>query len=121
MNTTLKTRKVNGIVVLDISGPLCSGEATLQLHDTVSRFMEGGHRNFLINLADVGYIDTSGLGELIATYSRTDSAGGAAKLLHLGKKAKDLLQMTKLLTVFDTFEDEAQAIRSFERQSAARG
>jgi anti-sigma B factor antagonist len=119
MKVTLKTRKVNGIVVMDISGRLCAGQPTLLLHETVRKFIEDGDNNFLINLADVSSIDTSGLGELISTYSLADSHGGAAKLLHLGKKAKDVLQMTKLLTVFDTFTDEVQAIKSFERKTAA--
>jgi anti-sigma B factor antagonist len=116
---TLKIRRVNGIVVMDMSGRLCAGEPTLLLHETVRRFMQDGDNNFVINLADVSFIDTSGLGELIATYSLADSQGGAAKLLHLGKKAKDVLQMTKLLTVFDTFGDEVQAIKSFEKHAAA--
>jgi anti-sigma B factor antagonist len=119
MKATLKTRKVDGIVVMDISGRLCAGQPTMLLHETVRKFIEDGDNNFLINLADVSLIDTSGLGELVSIYSLADSRGGAAKLLHLGKKAKDVLQMTKLLTVFDTFVDEVQAINSFEKQTAA--
>jgi anti-sigma B factor antagonist len=120
VNMTLKSRKVNGIVVMDMSGRLCAGEPRSLFHKTVRTCIEDGDNNFLINLADVSYIDTSGLGELIATYSRAESGGGAAKLLHLGKKGKDLLQMTKLLTVFDTFYDEVEAIKSFEKQADTR-
>jgi anti-sigma B factor antagonist len=119
MSMTLKTRKVNGIVVMDMSGRFCSGEPILLFQETVRKFMADGDNNFLLNLADVSYIDTSGLGELIAMYSRADRERGAAKLVHLGKKAKDLLQMTKLVTVFDTFTDETEAIKSFEKHVAA--
>jgi anti-sigma B factor antagonist len=120
MSMTLKTRKVNGIVVVDMSGRFCSGEPILLFQETIRKFIGDGDNNFLLNLADVSYIDTSGLGELIAMYSRSEKEGGAAKLVHLGKKAKDLLQMTKLVTVFDTFTDESEAIKSFEKQAAAR-
>ena len=118
MTMTLRTRKVNGIVVVDMSGRLSAGEPTLLLRETVRKFIEDGSNNFILNLADVSYIDTSGLSELIATYTRVGGEGGAVKLLHLGKRAKDLLQMTKLLTVFDSFVSEGQALMSFEKQAA---
>ena len=118
MTMTLKTRKVDGIVVMDMSGRLSTGEPTLLLRETTRKFMEDGNKKFLLNLHDVSFIDSSGLGEMIATYTRVRREGGDIKLLHLTKTAKDLLQMTKLLTVFDTFEDETGALKSFDKQAA---
>lgn len=110
MSLSVNTRKVGEVVVVDMSGRLTAGEPVLLLRDTMRRFMDDGARNFVLNLGDVSYIDSSGLGELVTTYTSLQNRKGAVNLLNLTKKANDLLQMTKLLTVFDTFEDEAKAV-----------
>jgi anti-sigma B factor antagonist len=112
MALSVNTRKVQGVVVVDMSGKLAAGEGALLLRDTVRRFSEDGSKKFLLNLGAVSYIDSAGLGELIATYTSLRNKGGDVKLLNLTKSAKDLLQMTKLLTVFDTYDDEGKAIQA---------
>ena len=113
MAFTINTRKVQNVVIVDMSGQLSAGEAVLLLRNTVRHFIDDGSRKFLLNLGQVSYIDSSGLGELIVTYTSVRNRQGDVKLLNLTKLAKDLLQMTKLLTVFDTFDDEAKAVQSF--------
>jgi anti-sigma B factor antagonist len=112
MAFSLNTRKAGEIVILDMSGRLMIGEPVLLLRNTIRRFVEDGTRKFILNLGEVSHIDSGGLGELVATYTSIRNKGGDVKLLNLDKKAKDLLQMTKLLTVFDTYNDEAKAIQS---------
>ena len=113
MAFTLNTRKVNDVVIVDMSGQLGAGEPVLLLRNTVRRFMEDGSRKFVMNLGQVSYVDSSGLGELITTYTSARNRQGNVKLLNLSKVSKDLLQTTKLLTVFDVFDDETKAVQSF--------
>ena len=110
MSLTIKTRKVDGITVVDMSGRLTIGEPVLQLRDNIRGFVDDGDLRFILNLGSVSYIDSSGLGELVSTYTSVRNREGDVKLLNLTSKAKDLLQMTKLLTVFDTYDDEAKAV-----------
>ena len=110
MSPTIKTRKVDGITVVDMSGRLTIGEPVLQLRDNIRGFIDDGDLRFILNLGDVSYIDSSGLGELVSTYTTVRNREGDVKLLNLTSKAKDLLQMTKLLTVFDTYDDESKAV-----------
>ena len=112
MSLSIKTRKVDGITLLDLSGRLTIGEPVLLLRDNIRTFINDGDSKFVLNLGDVSYIDSSGLGELVSTYTTVRNRQGDVKLLHLTTKAKDLLQMTKLLTVFDTYEDESKAVAS---------
>jgi anti-sigma B factor antagonist len=112
MGFTLNTRKVNDVVVVDMSGQLGGGEPVLLLRNTVRHFMEDGSRKFVLNLGQVSYVDSSGLGELVITYTSARNRQGDIKLLNLSRIAKDLLQVTKLLTVFDVFDDESKAIQS---------
>jgi len=119
MAFTLNTRKVNDVVVVDMSGKLAAGEAVLLLRNTLRHFMEDGSRNFVLNLGQVSYVDSSGLGELVTTYTSARNRQGDVKLLNLSKIAKDLLQMTKLLTVFDVFDDESKAVQSLASFKAA--
>jgi anti-sigma B factor antagonist len=115
MELSLKTRKVDGdVVVVDITGKLSSGEPVLLLRSTVMRYVEEGNRKLLINLGNVSYVDSSGLGELITIFTSLRNRGGDVKLLNLTKRIKDLLQMTKLLTVFEVFDDEEKAVQSFQ-------
>jgi anti-sigma B factor antagonist len=95
-----------------MSGRLMIGEPVLLLRNTIRRFLEDGAQKYILNLGEVSHIDSGGLGELVATYTSVRNKGGDVKLLNLDKKAKDLLQMTKLLTVFDTYNDEAKALQS---------
>jgi anti-sigma B factor antagonist len=112
----MRTRKIDGVVMLDLSGKLTIGEPVLLLRETLRTHSGEGERKFVLNLGDVSYIDSSGLGELVSSYTTIRNKGGDVKLLKLTSKTKDLLQMTKLLTVFDVFDDEAAAIGSLKGQ-----
>jgi anti-sigma B factor antagonist len=112
MAFSLKTRKVGAVVVLDMSGRLTAGEAVQTLRAAVRGAVEQGSVKFVFNLGDVSHIDSSGLGELITCYTTVRGKQGDVRLLKLTAKAKDLLQMTKLLTVFEAFDDEARALDS---------
>ena len=114
----LMTRKVDGVVIVDISGGLTTGEPALRLRETIRQFLADRNLKFIINLAEVSYIDSSGLGELVATYTTVRKEQGDVKLLKLTARAKDLLQMTKLLTVFDTYDDEQNAIAALASAAA---
>ena len=110
MSLSLKTRKVENVVVYDLSGKLTIGEPVMAMRESLRAHVNDGNRKFILNLKDVSYIDSSGLGELVSSYSTIRSKGGDVKLLHLTSKTKDLLQMTKLLTVFDSYDDESKAL-----------
>jgi anti-sigma B factor antagonist len=112
MAFSLNTRKVGDVIILDMTGRLSIGEAVLLLRTTVRRFLDDGSSKFILNLGGVSHIDSGGLGELVAIYTSVRNRKGDVKLLNLDKRAKDLLQMTKLLTVFDTYKDEGAAIQS---------
>ena len=116
MSLNVKTRKVDGVVVVDMSGRLTIGEPVLLLRETLRVQINDGARQLILNLGDVSYIDSSGLGELVSAYTTIRNKQGDVKLLNLTTKAKDLLQMTKLLTVFDVYEDEATAINKLKGQ-----
>lgn len=109
MAATLKTRKIGDIVVVDLSGRLMIGESTFLLRETVRRHILDGNRKFIIDVGNVAHIDSAGLGELVATYTTIRNKGGDVKLARLTGRIRDLLQMTKLLTVFDCFENELDA------------
>jgi len=115
MSFTLNTRKSGDVVIVDMNGRLSIGEAVLLLRNTTRRFIEDGSSKFVLNLGNVSHIDSAGLGELISIYTSVRNKQGDVKLLNLDKKAKDLLQMTKLLTVFDTYTDEAKALESLNK------
>jgi anti-sigma B factor antagonist len=106
-------RHVDSVTVVDVSGRITIGEACKQLRDLIREQLSKNHKNLLLNLADVSYIDSSGIGELVSAYTAVSSQGGQLKLLNLTKKVHDLLQITKLYTVFDVHDDEAKAISSF--------
>jgi anti-sigma B factor antagonist len=114
MSLSIKTRKVDGVVVVDMSGRLTIGEPVLLFRETLRVQVNDGARHFVLNLGDVSYIDSSGLGELVSAYTTVRNKQGDVKLLNLTAKAKDLLQMTKLLTVFDVYDDEAKAINNLK-------
>jgi anti-sigma B factor antagonist len=117
MSLNVKTRKVDGVVLIDLSGRLTIGEPVLLLRETLRKNVNDGVRQFVLNLGDVSYIDSSGLGELVSAYTTVRNKQGDVKLLNLTAKAKDLLQMTKLLTVFDVYDEEAKAIANLKSSS----
>lgn len=118
MSFSVKTRKVEGdVYVVDASGKLTIGSPVLALRQALRGRISEGCLKFVLDLGAVSYIDSSGLGELVASYTTLRGHGGDVKLLRLTAKTRDLLQITKLLTVFETFEDEAMAIASLTRNS----
>jgi anti-sigma B factor antagonist len=104
---------VGDVGVVDVAGRITLGEGSSALRDTIRDLVGKGQKKILLNLAEVSYIDSSGIGELVSGFTSVTNSGGQLKLLSLTKRVKDLLQITKLYTVFDVAEDEAQAIRSF--------
>lgn len=113
MSVKLNTRKVGDVTVVDVSGRITLGEGSSALRDTLRDLTAAGNKKILLNLGEVSYIDSSGIGELVSGFTSVSNAGGTLKLLGLTKRVKDLLQITKLYTVFDVHEEEAHAIRSF--------
>jgi anti-sigma B factor antagonist len=109
------TRQVDGVTILDLSGRITLGEGSVQLRDAIRDLLAKGQKKILLNLADVNYIDSSGIGELVSAFTTVKNQGGELKLLNLTKKVHDLLQITKLYTVFDVQDDETTAIGSFTR------
>jgi|SRR4051794_3914597 anti-sigma B factor antagonist len=109
------TRQVDGITILDLSGRITLGEGSVQLRDAVRDLLSKGSKNILLNLGDVNYIDSSGIGELVSAFTTVRNQGGELKLLNLTKKVHDLLQITKLYTVFDIKDDEASAIAAYTK------
>jgi len=110
---TATTRRIEGVNIIDLSGRITIGEGTVILRDAVRNLLQRNEKNILLNLADVSYIDSSGIGELVSSFTTVGNQGGKLKLLSLTKKVHDLLSITKLLTVFEVFDDEARAIQSF--------
>lgn len=108
-----KVRQVDGVTVLDLSGKITLGEASGKLRSAVQDALSSS-KKILLNLADVNYIDSAGLGELVSAFTTVKNAGGELKLLNLTKKVRDLLVITKLLTVFDVKDNEQEAIQSFQ-------
>ncbi len=106
-------RSVGDVVVLDLKGKITLGEGDELLKDKVNSLVNQGHRKIVLNLAEVPYIDSAGLGEIVRTYTTVSRQWGSLKLLNLTKRITDLLSITKLLTVFETFESENDAVRSF--------
>ncbi|HEY3825549.1 MAG TPA: STAS domain-containing protein [Bryobacteraceae bacterium] len=113
MSVKLNTRQVGDVTVIDVSGRITLGEGSSTLRDALRELVAKGNKKILLNLGDVSYIDSSGIGELVSGFTTVSNQGGTLKLLSLTKRVKDLLQITKLYTVFDVHEDEAHAVRSF--------
>jgi len=109
------TRQVDGVTIFDLSGRITLGEGSVVLRDSVRDLLSKAHKKILLNLGDVNYIDSSGIGELVSAYTTSKNQGGELKLLNLTKKVHDLLQITKLYTVFDVKDDEATAVKSFSK------
>jgi anti-sigma B factor antagonist len=106
-------REIGEIAIMDFSGKITLGEGSSTLRKTIRDLVDKGHRKILINLFDVDYIDSSGIGELVSAYTTVRSAGGELKLLNLTRRVHDILQITRLFTVFDVQSEEEVALRSF--------
>ena len=113
MSMKATVRQVDSVTVVDVSGRITLGEGCIQLREVIRGQLTKNRKNLLLNLADVTYIDSSGIGELVSAFTAISNQGGQLKLLNLTKKVHDLLQITKLYTVFDIHNDEAAAISSF--------
>ena len=109
----ISERAIGDVIVVDLKGKITLGEGDEMLKDKVNSLVNQGYRKIILNLADVPYIDSAGLGEIVRTYTTVSRQGGSLKLLNLTKKITDLLAITKLLTVFETFDSEDEAVRSF--------
>ena len=109
----IDTRNVNGITILELHGKVTIGEGSREIREKIRELLDSGNKDILLNLGDVSYVDSSGIGELVSSYTTVTNQGGQFKLLHLTKKIRELLAITKLLTVFDSYDDEETAVGSF--------
>ena len=116
---TTSIRQVGGVTIADISGRIVLGEESAALRELVGDLLSKGHKKILLNLGDVTYIDSTGLGALVSAFTSVRRQGGELKLLNLTNKVEDLMQITKLYTVFDVMDDEAVGIKSFSQSAAA--
>lgn len=114
MSMTLKTRQVGDVTVVDAAGRITLGEGSSAFRDSLKDLVAKGQKKILLNLAEVSYIDSSGIGEMVSGFTSVSNGGGQLKLLNLTKRIQDLLQITKLYTVFEVFDDEAKAVASFK-------
>lgn len=115
MTMKSNSRRVDGVTIMDLSGRITLGEGSVLLRDQIRELLGKGEKKILLNLGDVTYIDSSGIGELVSAFTTVRNQGGELKLLNLTKKVHDLLQITKLYTVFDVKDDEASAIKAFTK------
>ena len=113
MSMKTSTRQVDGVTIVDLSGRITLGEGSVTLRETVRDLLSQGNKKILLNLGDVNYIDSSGIGELVSAFTTVRNQGGDLKLLNLTRKVHDLLQITKLYTVFDCKDDETAAVKAF--------
>ena len=114
MSIETSTRVVDGVAVVDITGQLRLGEGTGKLREVVQQLVKDGYRKILLNLAGVIHIDSSGIGELVGNYTTLSNQGGELKLMGLNKNVRNLLQITRLFTVFDVHDDQASAVKAFK-------
>jgi anti-sigma B factor antagonist len=114
MSLTIASRQVDGLTILDLRGKITLGEGSVTLRDAIRNLISNGSKSVLVNLGEVTYIDSSGLGELVGAYTSATNKGASLKLLKLTKRVHDLLLITKLYTVFDIYDDEKGAIASFK-------
>ena len=110
----ISERMVGDLTILDMDGKITIGEGSVALRTAIRRLLEEGKKKILLNLARVGYIDSSGIGELVSSYTAINKEGGQLKLLNLTQKLQDLLTITKLLTVFDVYDSDEEAMKSFK-------
>lgn len=113
MQLEIKERRVGDVVILDLTGRITIGDGSINLRDAVGRLLDEGRNRLVLNLAAVTYVDSSGIGELVSRHTTTRNSGGRLKLLNLPGKIRNLLQITKLLPIFEIFDDEVEAVSSF--------
>jgi len=116
---TINNRQVNGVVIVDLDGRIALGESNTQLHQSLKQLVAEGKKHVILNLAKVSGIDSSGLGSIVAGYSTLQAAGGSLKLVNLSDRVADLMTITKLYTVFDIYDNESDAVSSFNVQDDA--
>lgn len=116
---TIQHRRNGKVAILDLDGRLTLGADSVTLRESVRDLLADGHKHILINLGGVGYVDSSGLGELVGAYATAKRQDATLKLVNIAQRVRGLLQMTKLLTVFETFDSEGEAVRSFDAVQAA--
>ena len=121
MSLTLKARRVGDVVILDFGGRLTLGHPTFLLRELLRDYLQNGDRKFVFNLGETSYMDSAGLGALIAGFTSAQSQGGKVILLNLTARVEGILQLTKLATVFDTFKDEAAALAYFQQDIPDKG
>jgi len=109
----IEERRVGSVIILDAKGKLTLGDGDVLLKDKIHSLVQQGHKNIVLNLGDVPYVDSAGIGEIVGSYTTLSRVGGTLRLLNLTKRIHDLLAITKLLTVFETFTSEDEAVRSF--------
>ena len=119
MALTAKTRRVGNVAIVDLTGRITLGESTGILRDELRSLLAQGSKQIVLNMAGVIYVDSAGLGELVSAYTTATNQGGSLKLLHLQGKLHDLMQITKLHTIFSAFDDEKKAVESFGAGAAA--
>ncbi len=113
MSVKLTSRQVGDVTVVDVAGRITLGEGASAFRNAIRDLVTKGNKKVLLNLGEVSYIDSSGIGELVSGFTTVTNSGGQLKLVGLSKRVKDLLQITKLYTVFEAFDDETEAVRSF--------
>jgi anti-sigma B factor antagonist len=118
MSTKAAVRQSGDVAIVDLAGNITLGQGTGMIRNTIKDLLSAGHKNILLNLKEVGYLDSSGLGELVGAYATVTNMGGRIKLLNAQTKVSNLLQVTKLYTVFVTYTDETEAVRSFAADAA---
>ncbi len=119
MTFRMSVRKSGDVVILDTSGRIVLGDGAKQLSGKIKELLDTGSKKILVNLAEVTYVDSTGLGELVSAYAYLKNSGGGLKLLHCQPRITELLKITKLLSVFECFAEEAQAVASFQEEQKA--
>jgi anti-sigma B factor antagonist len=119
MSLKINVRESGNVTILDLNGRITIGEEASLLRDTIKDHLDSGQKNILLNLAEVSYIDSTGLGQFVGSFATVTSRGGQLKLLNLQKKLQELMAITKLITVFDTYSNESSAVHSFASAATA--
>jgi anti-sigma B factor antagonist len=118
-NLKITERRSNGVVILDLEGNIRLGDGSIDFRQHIRQLVQDGEKRILLNLESIAYVDSSGLGELVAGFTSVQKIGGEIKLVHLTRRVNELMMITKLLTVFDIYDNEAEALRSFKPEIAA--
>ncbi len=119
MSLKINIRESGNVAILDLTGRITIGEEAASLRDTIKELLDSGQKNILLNLAEVSYMDSTGLGQFVGSFATVTSRGGQLKLLNLQKKLQELMQITKLVTVFESYSNESAAVRSYTAAAAA--